>query len=213
MAASNLHWYQASEVTAARTEKRAKEIFSWTGLDELARRLGANGVPETLLYHTSVRRGSSASWRLKKTKKARNAIPSAQDIQLLEGTRGKFWSRVGPDWQCGCCERSRFQCVRPSGKTPWVFEVKEKVLYDPTAQHRHTFYDLCEDCSNVARHLAREALDTAEADLRDPSSIVSLAELKEVICQRPHAHHDVDNEKVDALLPQLIERISEFSGP
>ncbi|VWB34716.1 hypothetical protein BLA23254_01516 [Burkholderia lata] len=210
MAASNFHWYQASEVTAARTEKRAKDIFSWTGLAELARRLGANGAPETLLYSTSVRRGNSASWRHKKTKRA-NKVPSEQDIQLLEGTRGKFWSRVGPDWHCECCERSRFQCVRPSGQSPWVFEVKEKVLYDPTVQRRCTVYDLCEDCSNVARHLAREALDTAEADLRDPSSIVSLAELSAVICPQPHSHHDVDNEKIDDLLHQLIDRISEFS--
>lgn len=209
MAASNLHWYQASAITAARTEKIAKSIFGWTGLDELARRLGDNAAAETLLYNTSVRRGSSASWRQKKPKKAAKS-PSEKDIQLMEATRGRFWSRVGADWFCECCNRSRLQCVRPSGQSPWVFEVKEKVLYAPTTDIGYGYHELCEDCSNVARHLAREALDTVAADLHHPSAIIALADLKEVIRQQPHTPHEVDDKKVEDILPKLIKRIEEF---
>ncbi|BDB29140.1 hypothetical protein CTP10_R65530 (plasmid) [Cupriavidus sp. P-10] len=97
--------------------------------------------------------------------------------------------------------------MRPSKQTPWVFEVKSKVLYDPIIEEGYSYVEMCEDCSNVAKHLARETLDTVQADLYHPSEIVALAELQDLIKPRPHSPHGIDNAKVDRLLPTLIARI------
>lgn len=209
LAASNMHWYQPSATTANQTEKFAKGIFHWSGLYELARNLGEAGGPKSLLHDTVVLQGSVDSWRRKKvdTANSTNKAPSEQDIQLMERTRGKFWARVGPEWTCDCCGRTRYQCVRPSKQTPWVFEVKSKVLYDPIIEEGYSYVEMCEDCSNVAKHLARETLDTVQADLYHPSEIVALAELQDLIKPRPHSPHGIDNAKVDRLLPTLIARI------
>ncbi|WP_017455042.1 hypothetical protein [Herbaspirillum rubrisubalbicans] len=212
MAASNRHWYQPSDRTAVQTKKYAKSIFSTSGLSDLARRLGAYDGPEMLLYRTNIYRGSNASWRNKKDSKQPTAIkaPTTNDLQLLASRRGKFWNRVGDDWRCPCCERTRFQCVRPSSQSPWIFEVKEKTLFAPDEQRKMAYFTVCEDCSNVARHLAREVLDTAGIDLPDPSVIISLEELSQVIIERPHARHEVNSERIEELFPTFIERIEEF---
>lgn len=207
LAASDSHWYQASPFSAKRTERAAKNVFAYSGLSELARRLGE--TPEALLYDAKPRKGNLTSWRQKRARKS-TKVPTENDIQFMRRTRGKFWNRLDDNWRCECCRRSKLHCTRPSDGAPWVFEVKEKQLYSPERECLYEYVKLCEDCSNVARHLAREVLDTAGTDLRDPSVIIALADLRSIIIPRPHMPHDVDGQRVDAVLPMLTERIGEF---
>lgn len=204
LAASNVHWYQPSTATATMIEREARKRFVWNGLHELALKVGRYDGAETLLYETTVRSGRASSWRTRKSKPT-SAIPSEQDIELLRRIRRNWWDRVDEAWCCPCCTRSRFHCVRPSEKSPWIFDIKEKVLWDQEQR-----VALCEDCSNVASLLAREAAVSAGIILTHPSSIVALGELRSIICVRSHAPHVIDNERVEELLPVLERRLTEI---
>ncbi|WP_065062236.1 hypothetical protein [Paraburkholderia tropica] len=205
LAASNTHWYQPSERSAAEVERLAKYHFAHSGLYELGRKLGVYDGTVDLLYTTNVHRGSASSWRLPKTSRSTSGVPNEQDIELLRRTRGKYWERVDESWCCPCCTRNRYQCVRPGKQAPWIFDIKKKVLLD----QEQGGIALCEDCSNVAMRLAREIAEQTGVELEEPSSILALSELRSIIRSQPHTHHKIDNEKVEDLLPILEGRLHE----
>lgn len=204
LAARNCHWYQPSEITAARTERIAAWWFRRYGLDDLSRASGEE--PEKLLYNPVVFSGELSSWRTKKIPPNRSA-PTESDIQHLVATRGSFWKKVGDDWRCPCCGRSKRDCIRPSKKNPWVFEIKHKQLFSSENRDRRSFEHICDDCANTANHLGREAAGAIGQTLEYPSSLVELSELLSIVISRPHSPHAVDNAKVDALLPHLVDRL------
>lgn len=204
LASKNCHWYQPSEITSARTERIAEWWFRRYGLDELSHASGED--PEKYLYNPVVFSGELSSWRMKNIK-PNKLIPTERDIQHLVATRGSFWKKVGDDWRCPCCGRSKGDCVRPSKKNPWVFEIKNKLLFS-SEEPRHRFFEhICDDCANTANHLGREAAGALSQTLEYPSSLVALSELRSIVISRPHSPHAVDNTEVDALLPQLVDRL------
>lgn len=204
LAARNCHWYQASEMTAARTERIATWWFRRYGLDDLSRESG--GEPEKLLYTPVVFSGELSSWRTKKNL-PNKLTPTESDIQHLVATRGSFWRKVEDDWHCPCCRRSKRNCIRPSKKNPWVFEIKYKQLFSPEERDRRSFEHICDDCANTANHLGREAAGGIGRTLEYPSSLMELSELRSIIVSRPYSPHTVNNAKVDALLPYLVDRL------
>ncbi|CAN0622751.1 conserved protein of unknown function [Burkholderia multivorans] len=206
LAASNDHWYQPSDATALTVERSARQRFAWSGLYELSRKIGFYDGVESLLYTPIVHRGNASSWRFRKAERP-TAVPTEQNIELLRRIRGKYWDRVDEFWCCPCCARTRFQCLRPGKQSPWIFDIKEKVLFDLG----HGRVPLCEDCSNVASHLAREVAELAGVELLHPSSILALGELRSVIRAQPHIHHNIDNEQVEALLPALERRLLDIA--
>ena len=207
LAARNCHWYQPSETTAVRTERIAAWWFRRYGLDDLSRPSG--GEPEKLLYTSVVFSGELSSWRRKKIP-PNKFTPTESDIQHLVATRGNFWKKVGEDWRCPCCGRSKRDCIRPSKKNPWVYEVKFKLLFSSVERDRRSVEHICDDCSNTANHLGREAAGAIGQALEYPSSLVELSELRSVVISRAHSPHAVDNAKVDALLPHLVDRLYEI---
>ncbi|WP_198928509.1 hypothetical protein, partial [Vibrio crassostreae] len=155
---SDSHWYQPSRTTAKQTKKSAEFKFSKCGLDEL------HYEPEKLLYTTVPFRGSFSSWRLT-PKPANNRKPTQGQIAHLSQTRGRYWNRYDDDWHCPCCKRSKYDCLKPSKRNPWVFEVKGVLAFDKNVVSYSSEVKVCNECFNTANLLGREAIEEAKADM------------------------------------------------
>lgn len=200
VAANNTHWYQPSDRTAIQIERQAKYWLNRYGLKEI------DCEPEKLLY-TSVRfEGEKSSWR-KKVNPLINNRPTNGELQHLIQTRGNFWKKVDDYWNCPCCGRKKIECIRPSRKKYWVFEIKIMGLFSETADRWIERRDICNDCANVAIHIGREV--AGDVDIYPPSSLVSINEIRAVIISRPYSLHNINNKEVDNIIPTLINRLEE----
>ncbi|AEC18773.1 hypothetical protein PT7_0233 [Pusillimonas sp. T7-7] len=205
LAADNAHWYQPSTRTAQQIERTAKIFLRLHGLYDIAVKEGVEA--EKLLYTANVFSGEHSSWRRKATTFKGKNVPTPGDLDHLIAVRGNFWKKVEESWICPCCGRTKLHCVRPSNKNTWVFEVKGKWLFSEDALDARNTILLCDDCSNVANHLGREAGAEAGERLEYPSSLIRMQELRDTVIVKSHCPHRVDNAKVDKLMPILIDRL------
>lgn len=205
LAASDSHWYQPSRTTAKQTKKSAEFKFSKCGLDEL------HYEPEKLLYTTVPFKGSFSSWRLT-PKPSNNRKPTQGQIAHLSQTRGRYWNRYDDEWHCPCCKRSKYDCLKPSKRNPWVFEVKGVLAFDKNVVSYSSEVKVCNECFNTANLLGREAIEEAKADMGNrevmfPHCLVSLEELQAVVTPRANSSHLIDNQLADKVLSDAINRI------
>lgn len=201
IAAEKKDWYQPSERTAKQTERGAKHFFEANGLLELDKY-----EPERLLYNTEPFKGKNNSWRIKKNPVVKNK-PSSNELNHLSGTRGKYWNRYDENWSCPSCNRNKYDCVRPSKKNPWVFEVKSAPLFQEHEQVVNYSADpMCADCIDTSINLGREVIKEGESSVMFSSSVITLAELSRFIIARPHSKHAYNNDVINNLLPDLVER-------
>lgn len=207
IAAENQDWYQPSERTAKQIERLAKWHFERHGLHQFDRY-----EPERLLYNTVPFKGANSSWRLKDNPVFKKK-PSTNELAHLIATRGKYWTRYEDDWFCPCCSRNKYDCVRPSKKNSWIFEVKTASLFATEEMNFDSNPDpMCVDCVDMALNFGREVLELSgkRSMIEYPSSIISLKELREIIIARPHSQHKFKNEVIDCILPGIVERVVEF---
>ncbi|PWW35226.1 hypothetical protein DFO83_1096 [Idiomarina loihiensis] len=205
LAASNSHWYQPSKPTAKQTERTAAFLFNRCGLNAL------HWEPEKLLYNTMPFKGHHSSWR-ERIKPQIKSKPSKGQIAHLSNTRGRSWVSYSEDWTCPCCERCKYDCLKPSKKNPWVFEVK--TIRTHSNERDSYIYDIkvCNECFNAANHLGREAIEEVKekmpsVDVYYPHNLVSFDELKSVISPRAHSSHIIDNTLADKIVVLAIKRI------
>lgn len=207
IAAENQDWYQPSERSAKYIERLAKCNFERHGLHQFDRY-----EPERLLYNTVPFKGANSSWRLKDNPVLKKK-PSANELAHLIATRGKYWTRYEDDWFCPCCSRDKYDCVRPSKKNSWIFEVKTASLFST----RDMNFDsnpapMCVDCVDMALNFGREVLELSgkRSMVEYPSSVISLRELREIVIARPHSQHKFKNEVIDSIIPGIVQRVVKF---
>ena len=126
IAAENQDWYQPSERITKQIEWLAKWHFERHGLHQFDRY-----EPEGLLYNTVPFKGASSSWQLKDNPVLKKK-PLANELAHIIATRGKYWNRYEDNWSCPCCSRNKYDCVRPSNKNSWIFEVKQLLYFQST---------------------------------------------------------------------------------
>lgn len=207
IAAEKNDWYQPSERTARQTERAAKHFFGINGLLEIDKY-----EPERLLYNTEPFKGKNSSWRIKINPIAKKS-PSESELSHLSATRGKYWNRYDEHWSCPCCNRKKYDCVRPSNKNPWVLEIKSAPLFlknENSVNYRPN--PLCTDCLDAAINWGREVLKESFSCVMFPSSVIALDELSSVILPRSHSKHNFNNDLMNQLLPTLVERSSFVEG-
>lgn len=109
-----------------------------------------------MLYNTVPFKGNGSSWRLKENPILKKN-PSANQLAHLIATRGKYWNRYEDNWFCPCCLRSKYDCVRPSKKNSWIFEVKTASLFSlEEMDFNSNPAAMCVDCVDMALNLGRE---------------------------------------------------------
>lgn len=205
IAAEKKDWYQPSVETSREIERRSKWLFEYNGLLEIDKH-----EPEKLLYNTEHFKGNNNSWRLKKNPAIKKR-PSEQELSHLISTRGKYWERYDDSWSCPCCERKKYECVRPSNKNTWVLEIKSAPLFSDTIlEINNRAEPMCVDCMNTALELGREVIKESGQTLDFPSSAVRLSELKKIVIPRVHSKHLFKNEVIDQLIPSMVDRFLRF---
>lgn len=205
IAAEKKDWYQPSLETSKQIERRSKWLFEYNGLLEIDKY-----EPEKILYNTEHFKGNNNSWRLKNNPVIMKR-PSAQELSHLISTRGKYWERYDDSWRCPCCDRKKYECVRPSNKNTWVLEIKSAPLFSDTIlEINNRAEPMCVDCMNTALELGREVIKESGQTLDFPSSVVRLSELKKIVIPRVHSKHLLKNDVIDQLIPNMVKRFLSF---
>lgn len=207
IAAENQDWYQPSERTARQIERLAKWHFERHGLHLFDRY-----EPERLLYNPVPFKGANSSWRLKANPIVKKK-PSNNELVHLVATRGKYWTRYEADWFCPCCFRDKYDCVRPSKKNSWIFEVKTASLFSTKDMNFDSNpAPMCVDCVDMALNFGREVLELSgkRSMIHFPSSVLTISELREIVIARPHSQHKFKNEVIDRIIPEIVQRVIKF---
>lgn len=207
IAANKRNWYQPSDRTAKQIERNAQNLYKLNGLLEYDLYFD-----HRYLYKSQPIVGKQDSWRRKVEKV--NKAPSSQDLEFLKKMQKGKWEKYDEDWSCPSCKLSKTQCVRKSNKKEWIFEVKSVPLFykDEYENVSTSHTALCNDCCNTALHIGREVKTLLGLDnIYYPSSFISLNELSELISPRPHSKHEYKNNKIDEILPILMERYEVLS--
>ncbi|WP_197734987.1 hypothetical protein [Photobacterium damselae] len=207
IAAEKKDWYQPSEHTARNIERKAKWHFERHGVTKIN-----EYEPERVLYTPEPFKGKNSSWREKSNPQIWQK-PSEKQLEHLASTRGKYWNRYDSSWNCPCCNRNKLSCVRPSKKNPWVLEIKSGSMYElASSEVNHQAEPVCADCLDTAINLGREVIKETGANVSFPSSVISIQELKQVIVVRPHSKHNHLNEKINFLMPVLMQRAKDIAA-
>ncbi|MBJ2135808.1 hypothetical protein JEU11_05010 [Paraglaciecola chathamensis] len=205
LAASDAHWYQPSISTSKEVERSANYRFNLRGLKSL------HEEPEKLLYNSMPFKGNHSSWRLN-PKPMTKGRPTEGQVAHLSNTRGRSWTKYDDSWKCPCCERSKFECLKPSKNNPWVFEVKSILAHKKESDSLADDIKVCNECFNAANHLGREAIEEVKEEdppinVYFPHSLIAFEELKSVIVARPHSFHLINNERAENVVKTAIDRI------
>jgi rubredoxin len=214
LAASDSHWYQPSEITAKKTKDRAYGLYRQYGLDQLT-----HDLTEKLLYNPVPFKGNHTSWRLS-FKPIITKKPTGGEIAHLANTRGHYWKQYDDEWSCPCCSRSKYDCVQPSKRNPWVFEVKSFHSHDLDKDVYYKDIKVCNECFNTAYNLCKEALEHVKERVDVDFSVdylhclVKIEELQSIVQPRNNSSHFIENELVDGVIKKLIDRIinEDYSG-
>jgi len=205
IAASNLNWYQPSDVTAKQTELHAKNLFRSLGIDEIKPH-----NTEQLLYNTVVIKGEHNSWRIKNKNLYTPVLkPTDGEVNHMKAMRKANWTEVDDNWLCPSCLRTKFECIRKSNNNSWFFLVRNNVFMDFDSNNTVNSKFICNDCSVAASNLVQEAIKNAEIGIISSRSYIKLEEVKSMILVQPHNQHRINNDIADQLLPIITKRILE----
>lgn len=207
IAAEKKDWYQPSDDTARNIERKARWQFENNGVTEINKY-----EPERVLYTPEPFKGKNSSWREKINSQTR-IKPSSKQLDHLASTRGKYWNRYDQNWRCPCCSRDKLSCVRPSKKNPWVLEIKSGSMFElATFEVNHNAEPICADCLDTALNWGREIIKETGIEIPFPSSVVSIEELRSIIIVRPHSKHNHLNDKINSMMPYLMERAKKIAA-
>jgi len=206
IAAEKKDWYQPSKNTARNIERKARRQFEINEVTKINKY-----EPERVLYTPEPFKGKNSSWREKINPQTRTK-PSKKQLEHLASTRGKYWNKYDQNWLCPCCGRDKLSCVRPSKKNPWVLEIKSGSMFEAVSfEVNHQAEPVCADCLDTALNWGREIIKETGIEITFPSSVVSLEELKEIIIIRHHSKHNHLNDKINFMMPDLMERAKKIA--
>lgn len=166
-------------------------------------------------------RGNSIGWRLIERSVSRDAVgksakrkviapgnpPTVNEYACIDAqNRGqKHWPKVGGDWTCGCCQRTKREICRKSRNSgewtarihilyDWIAEADPNALYwrgAETIAHmvigNHVPALICQDCRHIQTEVCKlTGLSSWSLTIQDiNAAIVSVT---------PHQMHEVDYE-------------------
>lgn len=202
IAATKQDWYQSSRQTAKQTQNLAN---TWYRKYQLS--VSSNDCPESKLY-SAPKKTNDSSWRTK-ARRTNKSVPTNNDITLLKRTSNaqSAINQLPEGWICPSCNRTKFECVRPSKNKKWSLIAKGTAAYGKK---------LCNDCYTTATELGKEVREslnlTDQLAHISPAELVTLDELKQMFKQPlPHNQHQHNNDYINELLPTLEERAKELS--
>ncbi|MDD9158521.1 hypothetical protein PVK64_20380 [Aliivibrio sp. S4TY2] len=207
IAAEKKDWYQPSLETATNIVRKARWHFERHGVTKINKY-----EPEKVLYTPEPFKGKNSSWREKNNPQIWQK-PNSKQLEHLASTRGKFWNRYQANWVCPCCNRNKLTCVRPSKKNAWVLEIKSGPMFDVVSSEvNYQAEPMCIDCLNTALNLGREAMKETGINIDFPSSVICIEVLKQIILIRPHSQHNYLNEKINSVIPMLMQRVKTIAA-
>ena len=125
-------------------------------------------------------------------------IPTAEEFAAYRGAHyHQLWARVGPDWTCPSCKRSKFQILRWTMRFPRTAERFEDWMAGLHEHHDHArswdgigvarFHPtvLCDQC-NAADGAAKRRLKLPEHFSFSPM------EIAQFVTATPHGKHVID---------------------
>lgn len=71
---------------------------------------------------------------------------------------------------------------------------------------------MCVDCVDMALNFGREVLVLSGkcSMIEFPSSVLTLREFLEIVIARPYSQHKFNNEVIDRIIPEIVQRIVKF---
>lgn len=146
------------------------------------------------------------SWRKKRL--VRTRPPTDGEINhAAQVNSAPFWKRVEDDWECPVCHRNKKQIVRINNKNEWSFTAEERWYRDSSEPLGKKKYTLCNDCSNVAHGLAKEALNIVGCTDSNHCIWIELDDIASVIIPRPHMRHEIKNNEADLVVSGIAAYI------
>jgi rubredoxin len=202
IAAKNEHWYQRMpvQVHPAYVKKMAEGIArNWKAPFALRVLCGP--------LRQQPKKGLS-DWR-RKAGQDRSRVPTSGEIEhVAKVTSRKKWDLVPDDWCCPACNRSKRQIVRPTKQSAWAFPIAQKLYRDLSNKRGCSTQVACDDCGNAAIAIVKEAVSIADVEVEAYTRQVGIHELAGIVCPRPHGSHRFDNDAADALVKEIVARLS-----
>lgn len=132
-------------------------------------------------------------------------IPTAEEFAAYQGAHcHQLWKRVGPDWTCPCCHRSKFQILRWTTRFPrtpqrfddWIAGLHEhhdhSVGWGSSENARFPRTIICDQCN--------AADGAAKRQLKLPANFsFSPHEISRFVTATPHGKHKLNMEVAAAI--------------
>lgn len=201
-AATDAHWYEphprrtnAIPLLGQRSELGDSAIREWVSTTALIDELG----PKTRVSAANLSRWRTVPQRLGKP------LPGNYLAMLRSSEdRGNAWDSTPETWHCPVCERRKHETVYVGDKGKMSFYQKSNAGRGLWADAKR----ICNQCDSVLMSLKREAVDLAGIPRADSYSLVSPSELANIITARPHSPHLIDAEQADALMREVVDRLT-----
>ncbi|WP_202391246.1 hypothetical protein [Allopontixanthobacter sediminis] len=139
-------------------------------------------------------------------------VPTAEEFAAFKGAHcHQLWARVGPDWICPSCRRSKFQILRWTKRFPnsdhpfldWLAALHEHHdharSWDGVGTARFNPTVLCDQC-NAADGVAKRRLKLPENFSFTPT------EIGQFVTSQPHGKHVLDLAMAERIYRSLWTR-------
>ena len=216
----------ANRVANGRHQRQGRKHWPEPPLGPVLRDLSRNPAYPTrklsqLPYDLSVRSVQKDGFRSSLKSKARPVrIPSKTEFDAFTAAQDQRspWVWHDPDWTCPACDRSRFECLRASGKGNWTGRLHRLHVYEVEGDadslrwrngwdegvltyRTHGDVYLCQDCRLIITDTNRGLADGSEDCLR-------VADLRTLVGEAvPHARPEVDLERAQALAEDNFDQV------
>lgn len=169
-----------------------------------------NGLSEALLARSRSSSGRSATSNLRR----RVCVPTQaefKELDLANSRNSGPWRKAGADWQCPCCERSKFEIMRLSNRGEWraavmmlneyELETDAESIGRRKAGNDRSFFisgvrqvGVCQDCRQIVADASRVRPGSEQDSLK-------LSDIRELIgVPAAHQTHQVCRDEVSAIL-------------
>lgn len=208
IAVTDDHWYEP-------IPKRNQKRFVFKRATEHALHRHAFRVLNALTGTPKEQEVSRSAWRTDEYKAPRP--PSDAQINTVATVLcPKAWNKVGMEWHCSVCDRSKRDSVRLSNKKKWMFSLSSPDFFSQDTKRGRPLF-ICGDCGDIGRDLGKEAYLAAGFSADDHTTggyanYVSVDEVRAIIKPQSHIKHNIKNEEVVKLLPQIIRRVGEIEA-
>ncbi len=205
IAATNTHWFQQAERSSSPRvikDRVDAHVAATQAFGALALLCGES---------RSNKAGDPSAWRYKRYP-APKSRPTKGDIDhVARVTHRGFWERLAKDWCCPGCGRAKERIVRPSGQNAWAFPIASKYLRTDSSGMTGVNQVICGDCGWTVERLRSEAAALSGIEETQSFALIELSDVSRIVVPRPHCRHNFDNEKANAVIADLTERLQNLA--